>query len=73
MRDPVWTTWIGGGGVVVRCVRAPLTGAITLVKMVGLPPSRAMGDRERSKPNRRTVASLLRSGPYLGPYFSVTP
>jgi hypothetical protein len=30
MRDPVWTTWIGGGGV--RGVRAPLTSVITLVQ-----------------------------------------
>jgi hypothetical protein len=41
MRDPVWTTWIGG--VVVRGVRVSLTGAITLVQWSACPPSRAMG------------------------------
>jgi hypothetical protein len=42
MRNPVWTTWIGGGGD-VRGVRAPLTGAITLVQWSTCPLSRAMG------------------------------
>jgi hypothetical protein len=41
MRNPVRTTWIGGGDV--RGVRAPLTGAITLVQWAACSPSRAKG------------------------------
>ena len=53
MRDPVWTTWIGG--VVVRGVRVSLTGAITLCN--GRPaPSRATIAGRTDAPGRKDDA-----------------
>lgn len=50
MLNPVWTTWIGGGGNVCG-VRAPLTGAIILVQWSACPRVEPWGCEGRSRIN----------------------